>query len=142
MCGHCGHDAAFRGLTELRVVVSSIPFAPEYTGWETWANFPAEQSKLVGLLRDAGPVLVVSGDVHYGELSQVGGVVDFTTSGIAGAPYPPQPNANRIDDLQFFGNNFGHIAIDWGEQAVRLILRQRNGDVAFERTFTLDELDP
>ena len=48
----------------------------------------------------------------------------------------------KIDDLQFFGNNFGHIAIDWGEQAVRLIMRQRNGDVAFERTFTLPELAP
>lgn len=127
---------------ELRVVISSIPFAPEHTGWETWANFPAEQSRLIGLLRDAGPVLVVSGDVHYGELSQLGGVYDFTTSGLAGPAYPPQPNANRVEDLQYFGNNFGRLRLDWGKQQVELTLHQRNGKAVFTKVLTLDELDP
>lgn len=127
---------------DLRIVVSSIPFGAEYTGWETWANFPAEQDRLVTLLRGAGPVLVVSGDVHYGELSRFQGIVDFTTSGLAGHAYALQENANRIDDLGYFGNNFGTVDIDWEDRKVDVVLRDKKGRVAFERAFGFAELDP
>lgn len=127
---------------ELRVVVSSIPFGVEYTGWETWANFPAEQERLATMLQDVGPVLVVSGDVHYGEVSVFRGLVDFTTSGLAGHAYPPQENANRLEDLAFHGNNFGILDVDWKARTVDVKLHQRKGPVAFERVFGFDELDP
>lgn len=127
---------------ELRIVVSSIPFGPEYTGWETWANFPAEQDRLATLLTDAGPVLVVTGDVHYGEISRFRGLIDFTTSGLAGHAYPPQENANRLEDLAFHGNNFGMVDVDWKARTVVVRLHQRKGPVAFERKFGFDELDP
>lgn len=63
---------------ELRIIVSSIQFAPEAHGGECWANFPHEQKRLLSLLQGQKTV-VLSGDRHWCEFSKHG-VFDFTSS--------------------------------------------------------------
>ena len=53
---------------ELRIIVSSIQFAPEAHGGECWANFPHEQKRLLSLLKGK-TALVLSGDRHWCEFS-------------------------------------------------------------------------
>jgi len=127
---------------DLRIVGSSIPYATEHTGWETWANFPREQARLSRLLQQAGPLLVVSGDVHYGELSLHEGVYDLTSSGLSGTPYPLLPNAHRVDELAHVGEHAAEIAIDWEGQAVQLRFFDPSGREHAGTTLPFAQLDP
>jgi len=127
---------------ELRIIGSSIPFATEYTGWETWSNFPDEQLRMLEMLRDVGPVLVVSGDVHYGELSALAGVTDLTSSGLRTRPYPRLPNRHRIDDLVYDDEHFALVSIDWGASEVQLSWHTPRGEVAMTTTMRFTDLTP
>ncbi|MCX6854054.1 MAG: alkaline phosphatase D family protein, partial [Verrucomicrobia bacterium] len=73
-------EKVLRQPAELRLVVSSIQFAAEASGSESWANFPHEQKRLVDLIAStaAKGVLFVSGDRHWAEMSCLR----------EGAPYP------------------------------------------------------
>ena len=104
---------------DLRLIGSSIPFATEYTGWETWSNFPDEQARLVDALTGIGPVLVLSGDVHYGELSRHEGIYDLTSSGLHGEPYEALPNAHRVQELTTDGEHYALVSVDWDAGTAR-----------------------
>jgi alkaline phosphatase D len=56
---------------EVRIVASSIQFAADEHGWETWGNFPKERQRLIDLIRATGAngVVIISGDRHSAELS-------------------------------------------------------------------------
>lgn len=125
---------------DVRIVGSSIPFAAEYTGWETWSNFPAEQARLTTLLHDAGPVLVVSGDVHYGELSRYEGIYDATSSGLATRPYPALPNRNRIGGTTS-GDHFMELELDWGRRALGVRWFDPQGRPIEAHELSFDALD-
>jgi len=128
---------------ELRIIGSSIPFAVEYTGWETWSNFPEEQRRLRDHLTGVGPVLVVSGDVHYGELSVLDGVHDLTSSGLRSEPYGRLPNAHRVDDLVLDDEeHFALVEIDWDEALVRMTWRDPRGRELLGVSRSLQALSP
>ena len=89
---------------ELRVFVSSIQLVPEDRGWESWSNFPAERRRLLDLFQSTGadPIVVLSGDVHYAEISRLdrGGdarpLWEFTSSGLTESWPTPGQNDNRV----------------------------------------------
>ena len=58
---------------EIRIVVSSIQFAPTAAGQETWANLPQEKQRFLDLLTktNASGVMIVSGDRHWSEFSRI-----------------------------------------------------------------------
>lgn len=116
---------------DLRIIASSIQVLVEHHGWESWANFPAERERLFALLRgtDAleAPLLFVSGDRHFGELTRReirGGenpltLCEITSSGI-NRSYPRDwaltENRYRVGaGLREY--NFGEIKIDWDAPA-------------------------
>jgi alkaline phosphatase D len=105
----------------LRIVVSSIQFAAEFHGGESWANLPRERDRfleLVGGTR-AGGVLFVSGDRHWSELSRIDGplgypIHDLTIGSLTQVnPEPAPPNANRISGTPYLGEAAGRLRIDW-----------------------------
>lgn len=103
---------------ELRVIVSSVQFAPEAHGGECWANFPHEQRRMLSLLKGR-TALVVSGDRHWCEFSK-NVVFDFTSSSMT-QKHPrgtPTPNRHRIVPQTYHLPNVGLLGIDWTAQAI------------------------
>jgi alkaline phosphatase D len=58
---------------DLRLLVSSIQVVADDHRWEKWGNFPHERRRLFQLLQSTGAqgVVILSGDRHQGELSQL-----------------------------------------------------------------------
>lgn len=104
---------------ELRIVGTSTPFAMEFTGTETWANFPLEKERMIRLIERtrAQGVVFVSGDTHWCEISKkTDGVPypiwDITSSGLNRAARRIRVNRYRIGEA-VARHNFGLLTIDW-----------------------------
>lgn len=123
-------ERALQSPADLRILASSLPVIAQDTGWEIWANFPAERDRLLALLQ-ASPAVIVSGDTHWGEISRLGvpGPVDITSSGlnISWSSAPPQ----RHREGAIVGEpNFGLLHVDWKRGEVTAELRTVAGEVA------------
>jgi alkaline phosphatase D len=133
----------------IRIVVSSIQVIPEFSGWESWANFPSEKKRLLDLLsaEEAGGVIFISGDRHFAELSvsdrREGYPLYELTSSALNLRHPSGltgDNRYRIDGT-YTRENFGEILIQWnGDPLITLSIRDINGRVRLETGFPLSEL--
>ncbi len=131
---------------DLRIIGSSNQFAHEYNGWESWTNLPAERDRLLELIRttEAEGVMILSGDVHYAEISQVEvatgyTLVDATSSAISRFPEPPMDNANRIGE-PFQPNNVGLVEIDWPGESVKISIVDVTDTERITHTFSFDDM--
>lgn len=125
---------------DLRVIVSSIQFAPEVHGGECWANLPHEQQRMLALLQGKR-ALVVSGDRHWCEFSHHG-VYDLTASSMT-QKHPrgtPTPNRYRVVPTTYHLPNIGHLLIDWNARTVTIRIIREDGGVAIEQRLTFDDL--
>lgn len=108
---------------DYRIIASSTQFGIEWNGYESWSNFPHEQAKMLALIaksqqRQAGaiPIVFISGDVHYAEISRLSAqdgydppeIYDITASGITSTWDFATKNANRIAG-PIMENNVGII---------------------------------
>jgi len=67
----------------LVIIASSTQYIVDEYGYETWSNFPNEQARLASLL-DPNRTIIISGDLHWGEISVTNkGLYDITSSGIS-----------------------------------------------------------
>jgi alkaline phosphatase D len=114
----------------LHIIASSIQVLTEYHGWESWANFPEEQSRLLNLVNSStrGNVVFISGDRHFSELSarpinDTYTLYDLTSSGL-NRRYPlSRPNANRHRRGEaYLLENFGSISVGWGNEGTSVTL--------------------
>jgi alkaline phosphatase D len=115
---------------DLRIIGSSLQVLSQGTGWEAWDQFPAEQARIERLIGEARNVVLISGDVHYGELSKLeransAPLYELTSSGLTEVWATLPPNTRRVDAYR--GRNFGVIDIDWDAQQVRLQVRDETG---------------
>lgn len=123
---------------QVHIIANGIQVIPEDHGYEKWANFPKERTRLLDLLRKHSvkrPVLV-SGDRHIAEISKMTfpyydyPVYELTTSGLTHSydKVGDEPNQHRVSKL--IGElNFGIIQIDWSAGAapgVRIEVRGKN----------------
>ena len=134
---------------EMRIVMSSIQVLAMEHGFEKWANFPQERTRLIEVIRQSGAtgVILVSGDRHTAEISCLPAgdealaypLYDLTASSfnqVIGKSNPEEPNRFRVGD-RYHGTNFGTIEIDWQEPAdgqtpvaaVTLAIRDAKGAV-------------
>ena len=103
---------------DVRLICSGTQFSIEYNGYESWANFPHEQQRMIDLISKtkANGVVFLSGDVHYSEISKMETedypIYDFTSSGLSSTWYFATPNKNRIEG-PIMDNHFGLLTIDW-----------------------------
>lgn len=114
---------------DLRIIGTSIQFAHQHNGWESWTNLPGELRRMVDLIRDtrANGVVFISGDVHWGELSILRPkdcypLHDLTASGINQEWDELEPNQNRYGKA-CMDHHFGMIEIDWESDNPRVELR-------------------
>ena len=104
---------------DLRLICSGTQFGIEYNGYESWANFPVERTRMVQLIQNANAngVLFLTGDVHYAEISKFEllgcyPLYDVTASGLSSTWHFATPNENRIEG-PVMENHFGLLTFDW-----------------------------
>jgi alkaline phosphatase D len=131
---------------DLRILCSSVQLAAEGSGWECWANFPADRERLLQTLRRqrAENLVVISGDMHYGELSRLDApglypIWDLTSSGLTEVWAVPTPNTRRQQGV-VAEVNFGLIEIDWSARALTLSVRDLQGRPRISQRVALDSL--
>lgn len=93
----------------LYVIVSSTQVLREYDGTETWGVFPRERARLLSLL-STRKSLILSGDVHYGELSRIDDLYEFTSSGLSESWPCAHRNPYRVFPV-VRPNNFGVVTV-------------------------------
>lgn len=133
---------------DVRIIGSSTQFATEYNGYETWANFPLEQQRMLDLIKStqAKGVFFISGDVHYSELSKIEQtdsypIYDLTASGLTEEWKFATPNINRIGD-PVMENHFGLIDINWSAPEIEISLEiwDVNNQMRIHQLIKLSEL--
>ena len=132
---------------DFRIIASSIQMLSVEKGMENWGNVPHEQQRLFRLLKEsnAKQTMVISGDVHFAELSKVdiGGypLYDLTSSGMthANRNWAKAKNSIRVGK-SFAQLNAGVIDIDWNAQQVALRVIDKDGKTALQHTIPFSEL--
>lgn len=133
---------------KLKIICTSIQFAANFTGYESWELLPREKEKMLKLIKETRTegCLFISGDVHWGELSlqkELGlyPIYDLTSSGLTNVYPYVAPNKNRILD-PYRGRNFGTIDIDWDlkDPKITLGIRDINGETIITKDLFLSEL--
>lgn len=104
---------------DCRILASGTQFGIDYNGYEAWANFPHEQERLIQLIKktQANHLVVLSGDVHYAEISKFEHddcypLYDITSSGLSQTWKFATPNRNRIEG-PIMDNHFGLLTISF-----------------------------
>lgn len=106
---------------DLRLVISSIQVIPNQHCFEKWANFPHERDRLIALLTNAQPAVILSGDRHHAEISHysTGGhsLYEITSSGLNAAighwgKIQKEDNRYRIGSDRISHDNFGSMTIN------------------------------
>lgn len=114
-------EAALQEPAEIRIIATPIQALAEFTGWESWANFPKDRARLLSLIsQSSGNTVFISGDTHWSELSRVElgddrSLWEITSSGLTEEWKAVSPNTHRIGDA-YASANFGLLTIDWTTQ--------------------------
>lgn len=125
---------------EVLIIGSSIQAHAEEHGFEKWANFPHERTRLFNVLSQssATTVVLISGDRHHAEVSRIkvddAWLYDITSSGMTHvyARATDEPNAHRISPL-ITRRNWGLFEIVWEEQpTVRVEIRGINDTLYYQ----------
>jgi alkaline phosphatase D len=108
---------------DARVIATSIQLLPEFSGWESWANFPLERQRMLSLLDkyQAEPVVFISGDVHWAEFSSIEPegseedrtwpLIELTSSGLTEEWKAVSPNVHRVGEAYPIAN-YGNIEFE------------------------------
>ncbi len=114
---------------DIRIIGSSTQFLTQYNGYETWANFPYEQKRMLDLIKskNVNGVFFISGDVHYAELSMRKEnlnypIYDLTCSGLTEKWKFAPPNIYRIGK-PVMENHFGIINLDFSQPKAQIALQ-------------------
>ncbi len=132
---------------DVRLICSGTQFSIEYNGYESWANFPHEQKRMVDLIKKtkADGVIFLTGDVHYSEISKLETndypIYDFTASGLSSTWHFATPNTNRIEG-PIMDNHFGLLTIDWAKEApeIKMETWDIRDNQRIEHTINLNEI--
>jgi len=133
---------------DVRLIGSSLQVLADFPGWEGWSLFAHDQQRLIELIRRqrANGVVLLSGDMHYAELSKLDVNVpytlwDLTSSGLTEVWPAATPNANRVSEV-IREPNFGLIEIDWqvAQTTVTLSVLDQRGTRRIEKRLSLADL--
>ncbi len=143
-------EEQLRKPAEVRLLVSAYPLIPYELGTDAWGNFPLERQKLFRLIAktQANGVIILSGDVHYSEISKTDEgpypIFEFTSSPLAA---PSVGNENFTNSLRiseaYAEVNFGLVEIDWEAQPAPKVMLKAiglDGTPVIEHQIGLEEL--
>ena len=134
----------------IKLIASSLQLLPDFTGWESWANFPEDRARLFSLIKKhkVNGVIIASGDTHWGEISKYSKnleypLVEMTSSGLTEKWKDVSPNKHRVGDFTH-QVNYGDLSIDWQkpDPAISLKLKGLDGKVIMQTNFVLSSISP
>ncbi|MGB5788320.1 MAG: alkaline phosphatase D family protein [Pseudoalteromonas nigrifaciens] len=134
----------------IKLIASSLQLLPDFTGWESWANFPDYRKRLFTLIKKhkVNGVVIISGDTHWGEISQYKHNLDYpliemTSSGLTEKWKNVSPNTHRIGDFTH-QVNYGDLSIDWqqADPSISLQLKDIDGKAIMQSQFKLSSISP
>ena len=127
-------EAELKKPAELRLICSSTQVIPDQKGMDEWGNFPHERQRLLDLAKSAGKAIILSGNVHFAEISQLDAITELTSSGMThiNETYAAAPNRHRVGEA-LVSVNFGLIEIDWKSGIVELCAAGEDGAVAIRQ---------
>ena len=135
---------------KIKIIASSLQLLADFTGWESWANYPADRKRLFALIKKhkVNGVIIVSGDTHWGELSKYQQGLDYplyemTSSGLTEKWKDVSPNKYRVGDYTH-EVNYGDLSIDWQttDPRIRIALKGINGKEILHTEFALSSISP
>lgn len=134
----------------LKIIGSSLQLLPDFTGWESWANYPHDRNKLFNIIRDQkiNGVMLLSGDTHWGELSKYQEDMPYplwevTASGLTEEWKEVSPNKHRVGNYTH-KINYGYLDINWQKQdpEIHFGLKDVNGEIINSTALTLSSISP
>jgi len=133
---------------DVRIIASSIQMLAYEKGMENWGNVPHEQHRLFEMLKKhkANHTVVISGDVHYTELSKVMigdyPLYDMTSSGMTHCSkgWANADNSFRVGKSHW-EINAGLIEIDWAKKSLSLCSINQDGKKLIEHPVAFSELE-
>lgn len=135
---------------KIKIIASSLQLLSDFTGWESWANFPYDRNRLFSLIKKykINGVIIISGDTHWGEMSTLKTELDYplwdvTSSGLTQEWKYISPNKNRVGNA--LGSvNYGEILIDWqkADPSIQLSLKDKQGDIFTSQRINLSSISP
>ncbi|CCQ11574.1 putative alkaline phosphatase D (APaseD) [Pseudoalteromonas luteoviolacea B = ATCC 29581] len=134
--------------SKIKVIASSLQLLPDFTGWESWANFPYDRNRLLSFIEKhkIGGVILLSGDTHWGEMSrytleQGYPLWEITSSSLTQKWKDVSPNKHRVGKA-ISTVNYGYIDIDWQstDANIKFGLKDIHGNITLEQQVTLTEL--
>ncbi|MHC5005957.1 MAG: alkaline phosphatase D family protein [Planctomycetota bacterium] len=141
-------EQQLREPAEVRFVVSSSQIVADQKGMDEWGNYPHERRRLFDLIEstDANGVVLLSGNVHYTEVSQTDEgpylLTDFTASGLThvNRGYADAANRYRVAG-PYVDRNVGLVEIDW-EEGPTMTLRAigSDGQTHLDHVLALEDL--
>ncbi len=140
--------AQLRQPATLRIIGTSIPFLQDGTGWETWANFPHDQARLLDLIDTTGAkgILFITGDTHRAQFSKLVGAAPYplwelNSSGLTENWQWAAPDKNRLGGF-YADDNYGLIRIDWQQPdpEIALEIRSVQNELIMQNSLRLSEL--
>ena len=135
---------------DIRIIGSSLQVLTDFTGWEAWANFPADIQRLKGIIKKhrVNGIMLLSGDTHWGEISYLAEGLDYplwdiTSSGLTQEWKAVSPNKNRLGSYTA-KVNYGVIDIDWQAEdpLIKVSLRNVDGQHVLGMETHLSALSP
>ncbi|MBB1454621.1 alkaline phosphatase D family protein [Pseudoalteromonas sp. SG43-5] len=134
----------------IKLIASSLQLLPDFTGWESWANFPEDRNRLFALIKKhkVNGVVIISGDTHWGEISKYQQNLDYpliemTSSGLTEKWKDVSPNKHRVGNYTH-NVNYGDLSIDWQQTdpTISLKLKGIDGQVIMQSDFSLSSISP
>lgn len=122
---------------DLRLIVSSTQIIPNEKGMDEWGNYPRERQALFDLSETEafGTVVLLSGNVHFAEISEKHGLTELTSSGLTKANinsvYAAAENSYRIAG-PVIQPNFGTLEIDWEKSKLLMSIISESGTVQLQ----------
>lgn len=135
---------------EIIVIGSSLQVLADFTGWESWANYPNDRERLFALIKKhrVNGVMLISGDTHWGEVSYYEQELDYpiwevTSSGLSQEWKDISPNKHRIGQATG-GINFGQLQVDFSldDPLIQFGLYDGQGKTVTMHKFHLSSLSP
>lgn len=123
---------------DLRIVCSSTQVIPDQKGMDEWGNYPHERERLLRLLAPLKRnTLLLSGNVHFTEISEADGLTEFTSSGMTHIePYYAEcHNKYRVAGPSI-ELNYGLLRIDWSNSRVVMEARSHKNALLLEKSYT------
>lgn len=141
-------EKQFEKEADIRIIGSGSQFGISYNGYESWANFPNEQKRMIDLIQQkkVNGVVFLSGDVHYAEISKyessnIYPIYDVTASGLSSKWHFATSNTNRIEG-PVMENHFGLLTIDWKkeETSLKMEIWDELNNQRIEHTINLNKI--